>query len=67
MYKACFACSKKPIPGSVNLDPSFSNSGSGSSKMDSMNDSAASSSPSNAIDFPHFGVIVLRPQSGRDG
>ncbi|MCD7472386.1 hypothetical protein HAX54_013616 [Datura stramonium] len=50
--KLVSACSKKPIPGSVNLDPSFSNSGSGSSKMDSMNDSAeASSSPSNAIDF----------------
>ncbi|KAH0646244.1 hypothetical protein KY284_034128 [Solanum tuberosum] len=46
--KLVFACSKKPIPGSVNLDPSISNSGSGSSKNDS---DGASSSPSNAIDF----------------
>ncbi|XP_060214936.1 uncharacterized protein LOC132641864 [Lycium barbarum] len=47
-----WACSKKPISGSLNLDPSFSNSGSGSSKMDLMNDGVeVSSSPSNAIDF----------------
>ncbi|XP_004238984.1 uncharacterized protein [Solanum lycopersicum] len=46
--KLVFACSEKPIPDSVNLDPSISNSGSGSSKNDS---DGASSSPSNAIDF----------------
>lgn len=46
--KLVSACSKKPISGSVNLDPSFSNSGSGSSKNDCVE---AEASPSNAIDF----------------
>nr|XP_009609686.1 HD domain-containing protein 2 [Nicotiana tomentosiformis]XP_016515884.1 PREDICTED: HD domain-containing protein 2-like [Nicotiana tabacum] len=46
------ACSKKPISGSVNLDPSITSFGSGSTKVDSLDESAeVSSSPSNAIDF----------------
>ncbi|XP_055809796.1 uncharacterized protein LOC129880015 [Solanum dulcamara] len=50
--KLVSSCSKKPIPGSVNLDSSFSNSGSGSGSGSSKNASdEAEASPSNAIDF----------------